>query len=663
MIAGIVLTTISVAQTARAQAVLLIHGSESHRAEDSQIKQLTDFLGLKLETLNAASIIDFARASQGATQPKVLAVLVSADVLSSLDLRLQSKLRGPNGLAAPILVFGVNSETSQQDLQKWSGGKVRLCAPLPNNLHPTSLHLSSTPQFDTTLAGTDIPAVTAPACKIAVNDSQTVTALLTEVFDGKSIPLLVKTASDRGDVYFVPELELIDRSWIGKPDSLLKAFSSIAPFLMFLKHEAGDYAWHLDGHYANLTIDDPWLTQPYGNLDYDRLLTDMQAHRFHTTIAFIPWNYDRSEPQVAALFRSHPEYFSVCLHGNNHAHREFGDYAANPLASQIQDIKQGVARMEEFHRLSGIDYDRFMVFPHGVAPEATFAALRKYDFLGTANSLNVPLDKSFPLDAVFFLRPFTNNYAGLLSLSRYSTEVPISHAALGVESYLGNPILFYAHQEAYLDDNREFLSAAGTLNRSVVDTKWASLGDIARHLNEIRERQDGDFDVRIFSNDAILSNPATRSAIFYITGNLPTDTTISKVLLDDNPAEYHIKDSHLELRLQLSPKQTRRLSVVYASEPEIVKEKVHRENLRIYGLRKISDFRDLYLSRHSWGRSLMNAYYGGRGEAFEAFVERRLVPLAGFAVCAIILLWVTVRRRRRGRVMRANKGSLASTPS
>ena len=88
-------------------------------------------------------------------------------------------------------------------------------------------------------------------------------------------------------------------------------------------------AWHTPGLYANLTIDDPWLTEPYGHLIYKGLLNEMEKADFHTTIAFIPWNYDRSEDEVAALFREHPDRFSVCIHGNNHDHREFYKYKTN----------------------------------------------------------------------------------------------------------------------------------------------------------------------------------------------------------------------------------------------------------------------------------------------------------------------------------------------
>jgi len=66
----------------------------------------------------------------------------------------------------------------------------------------------------------------------------------------------------------------------------------------------------------DLTVDDAWLREPYGYLQYSDLLQEMRRHNFHTTIAFIPWNYDRSEPDVISLFRANSDRLSICIHGN-----------------------------------------------------------------------------------------------------------------------------------------------------------------------------------------------------------------------------------------------------------------------------------------------------------------------------------------------------------
>ena len=70
--------------------------------------------------------------------------------------------------------------------------------------------------------------------------------------------------------------------------------------------------WHSPGHYANLTIDDPWFAESYGHLTYNGLLGEMEKANFHTTIAFIPWNYDRSEGFLAGKASARPRggYYS-----------------------------------------------------------------------------------------------------------------------------------------------------------------------------------------------------------------------------------------------------------------------------------------------------------------------------------------------------------------
>ena len=52
---------------------------------------------------------------------------------------------------------------------------------------------------------------------------------------------------------------------------------------------------------ACLIIDDPLLRPQYGCLNYKKLLEAMKAHNFFTEIAFIPWNYKRSNAKTVRL--------------------------------------------------------------------------------------------------------------------------------------------------------------------------------------------------------------------------------------------------------------------------------------------------------------------------------------------------------------------------
>lgn len=55
-------------------------------------------------------------------------------------------------------------------------------------------------------------------------------------------------------------------------------------------------------NHACIIIDDPLLRENYGFLNYRKLLDLMDKHDFHTSIAFIPWNYNRTDKNLATLF-------------------------------------------------------------------------------------------------------------------------------------------------------------------------------------------------------------------------------------------------------------------------------------------------------------------------------------------------------------------------
>jgi hypothetical protein len=643
---------VAIASAVHAQTVLLLHRGERNSDEVSRIQELVDWSGLKLESVDAASAQDLNRRATQLGHLKVLAVFVDADALSAIQPGIRAKLRKPDGAPAPVLIFGITAATDERLIQAWTGEAVRRCVFVDGRRTPKLLHVFSDPLFTRVLAGIDLPAVDAPVCRMEFGGAGarsilTTTGDTTAAAVAESTPTLVESRGRRGDVFLVPGLMQLDRRWAGQSWSLSDAFSSFAPFLFFLNAAAGDYAWRLDGQYANLTIDDPWLAQPYGNLDYGSLLAEMEKHRFHTTIAFVPWNYDRSDPGVARLLQAHPQYFSVCLHGNNHIHREFDTYADDPLAGQVANIKQGIARMEQFQQLTGIRYDRFMVFPHGIAPEATLAALKTYGFLGTANSLNVPLDKPFPTDPIFLLRSYTTSYGGLLSLSRYSVEAPVSQRDIAIQSFLGNPVLFYAHQGFFAGGAAAFNPVAETVNRIQPETKWVGLGELSRHLYQIRRREDGSFDVRMLSSEMALANPTSQEQVYHVSA-LTGRTTIAELALDSVASTFQQNGDTAEFVVRVPPHATRSVRIQYVSDLDLGRQDIAKRDLRGYLLRYISDFRDMQLSTQAWGRSVVGSYYAKSGGSIELFLERRWYLPAAVAVgCLILMLTWMLRRRTR----------------
>jgi hypothetical protein len=622
--------------------VVLIHGKRLYPTEEEMVRNLADFYGLTLYTVDASSQHAVKSAMSRMRNPGTLAVLTSQDALSELDWKqVQAALRRPKGLGIPILVFGVAAREDANELKLWSGGALKGCTPLPNDFRPKRLEVGSVGALTRTLAGLELPVVNSATCSMQFESAPAIQTVLTVRGDGGvSAAVLVHAKFKATETFFVPQTEPFDLSGLGKPRSLPEVFSSMAPFILFLSYAAGDYGWHLDGHYANLTIDDPWLTQPYGHLDYPALLVEMEKHDFHTTIAFIPWNFDRSEPDIVTLFRAHPERFSICVHGNNHDHQEFGDYAINSLRDQIADIKQGIARMERFRTLTGIHYDRFMVFPHGVAPEETFAALKQYGFLGTANLVSVPLGATSP--PAFMLRPYTVAYANFLSLSRYPAGVKLPRLEIAIQSFLGNPILLYGHEDLFVQGIGAFNAFADYVNQIQPDSHWTNLGEIARHSHLVRRREDGGFEVRMFSNEMDLKNPTDRDAVFYIKREEDFSLTIRSLTIDGVPAALERSGNTLALRLVIPARQVRKLRVAYQNDLDLSREDIRKSDVRAYALRQISDFRDLYLSRFTWGRDIKKYYYRNGWDSIELHLEQKWWV---FVTC-MALAFVALRYRR-----------------
>ncbi len=409
--------------------------------------------------------------------------------------------------------------------------------------------------------------------------------------------------------------------------------------MMFLRYAAGDAAWHTPGNYANLTIDDLWLREPYGNVNYEKLLHEMEQHKFHTTVAFIPWNYNRSQPKLVALFAAHPGMYSICIHGNNHIHQEFGPLATHPLAKQSEDMRQAVARMEQFHTLTGIPYDRVMVFPHSVAPVATLAELKRANYLATANSLNVPSDSDPTSQVEVALRTTTLQYANFPSMRRYSAETDIPVSQLAIDSFLGNPILLYAHEGFFAGGMDRFDSTADTVNRLDPATQWRSLGDIARHSYVERLRSDGNYDVRLFTAVADIRNGGDHK-VDYLIEKAEDFAQPVTVFVDGAPFPYQRASGQLRLALSIGAGESRKIRIQYGDALNVAAIDISKKSLSVAIIRRLSDFRDDVLSRSALGRSFIRSYVNDEP------VWNRAVAI-GVAVL-LIALTLLLRRRRRG---------------
>jgi len=434
------------------------------------------------------------------------------------------------------------------------------------------------------------------------------------------------------------------------PVSKNEDFSPLFPVMMFLRHAAGERAWHSHGHYANLTVDDAWLTQPYGHLDYEALLAEMQKYNFHTTIAFIPWNFDRSEPKVVQLFSSHGDKFSICIHGNNHDHLEFGSYEDRPFSDQIADIKQALARMEKFQNLTSLHFDRFMIFPQEVVPPvATLQEFKEYNFVAAANAVMVPSGSVPPVDTLFPLRAVNLDFTSFPLVRRYSAEAKVPRWLIAINAFLDNPLLFYCHQTLFESGSGAFDPIAETVNQIEPGVHWGSLGSVAQHLYLERRRSDADYDVLAFSGDFILQNAGRQDTNFHVQKLEDGSVAIKSLTMDGQSVPYELSGGFLCFVVRVPSGAPRHVVLQYQNDLNLVAVDVSKSGLRIALRRRMSDFRDITLSRYALGRALTHFYYKNHLDDVEFKSEAALQILLILIVISaaaglLIRFWARTRR-------------------
>jgi hypothetical protein len=593
-------------RSATASDVLLLTRTGQHSAYQDQLSLAARFYGLDIRNVSIDGASESSKIARMLKTSDISAAVLSTGALEFLDPTATfNSLKRADGSRIPLLIMVDESTPNLESLSRWTGGLITSCRAYSERNEPWRLTFGSSRDILHQLSGVSIKSSTGPLCELV--PAGPVVALASAERKNERYATLVKVSSAT-PTEFVAAPMRPDAS--GRPNEMSQfqeTFARIAEFMIFLQFSAGERVWHLPGTYANLTIDDPWLTEPYGNLQYQGLLNEMDKHNFHTTIAFVPWNFDRNDPKIVEMFRSRKDRYSISVHGNNHNHQEFGDYRTQPYRGQVKDAEQALARMEKFTRTTGVAYDKVMVFPHAIAPAETLRILKTDQYWATVNSENVPLGSIAPSDPLFALRPWTLYYNEFLSLRRTSAEVPVRNANIAINAFLGNPQLFYVHQEVFEKGIDAFNPVADEINRLEPSVQWTGLGDLVQHLYLIRLRPDKDYDVMALSSNMVLANPTSQRIVCHI--RKPGIAGVRSVSVDGVAIDYAPSDGEFRFNVVLEPNQRRNIEVTYGEKVNLATVDTSKRSLVFAMDRRLSDFRDMTLSRSSLGKKIQLIYY------------------------------------------------------
>lgn len=585
--------------------------------------------------------IEFERGAATAPSETPTATVIEAGALDSLTA---TDLPAAN---LGLLIAGINPDTPAESLRMWAGEPVAPANQVILNERDSFVTVSTdAPEVTAELAGQELAVDIAEGTSLTMVGAQ---SILTYA-DGS--PLFVSVRRDGKPVFLLADLSVID-----PPGSSIRFydrgfFAEIAPYMMFLRQAFGDYAWHADGDYANLTIDDPWLDDRYGNLDFSELLAEMDRADFHTTIAYIPWNYDRpSSESVVALFKDRADRLSLCVHGNNHDHREFysyeekpgSDWPARPLAEQDADLRQGLARISAFEQSSGLPVARVMVFPHGIAPDDTLGLLKKYNFKATSNVGLVPLDTPMPEDSLFWLRPVSDRFGGGLASLDRAEPANRTRDEIAVDLFLDNPVLFVEHLRFFSDSRAAFNSTAQQVNATQPAVQWVGLGTLSQHLFRMRREDDSSWTVRAWSPDVLVRNPDRAPRQMRIVKADDGTVPVLQVLLDGQPVDsFQSQDGQIQISVPFAPYQQRRIQIVYANDLVVENEGLAKPDFRVNLLRHLSEIRDQHLTAGPLGAVIDRLYYDSN---LYQFGIKALLGAGAVLMLIPVSLIVLIRRK------------------
>jgi hypothetical protein len=380
-------------------------------------------------------------------------------------------------------------------------------------------------------------------------------------------------------------------SAVARDSGVLDLFCGVTPVFMFLQASSPDGFWHNQAPRACFIIDDPPLKQRYGFLEYRKLLDLMESAQFCTSVAFIPWNFRRSDPETANLFTSHPRQYSLAVHGCDHTSGEFGITDHDRLCGKSQ---LALDRMRHHAGLSGVAFDEVMVFPQGIFSTAAIEALKLCGYLAAVNSTPYPVDSPNGLTVRDVLDVTVSRFSNFPLFMRRNPE---KIAELAFDLFLGKPALLVEHHGCFQNGYDALGSAIEKLNSLDPRLEWSNLASICSQASLVKTAENGDIHVRCFTDRFFLRNTEEHPRKYLLFRQAGQGTP--QVLVDGKQAVHALKAGTLQIEILLAPGQAAEIEVrKQGSDAGFVPQKegaLYRTKVLIR--RNLSEFRDNYLDK------------------------------------------------------------------
>jgi hypothetical protein len=576
-----------------------ILNSTNPSQDDLSFSKLVNFLGVDCEFFNYNDYLADAGAYSELNNSNILAL--SASTLS--DIQSNQKLYEmfeslPGNVVEFVFVYGISSCPSVNNaLCSLSEGKIKSVNSLSSGEHNYEIN-SGFADICGQLSGLRFGRASKE-----VDFTLEVDEIENEIDNLITIsgqPLFLRLNKGNCQIFVSATKGLVDiQDTVDVNIRIKDFFSGLVPALMFLRHVFKDGCWHNDAALGCLIIDDPSLRRKYGFLNYAELLKVMDSFDFHTSIAFIPWNYNRSHHRVVELFKNNAHRYSLCIHGCDHTGGEFASVHYDELDYKT---KEALRRMVSHQAINGLVFDRVMVFPQEIFSSQSLEVLKSNNYLAAVSSGIAPFNDSRLVSIESLLQPAFLEYENFPIFHRRIPENVIDFA---LDLFFNKPIILFEHHDYFRHGYDDLGGFIRELNSLSVNIKWRNLEDVVKSSYLRKNDNSNIIEIKIYTNKALINNTngdiRTYKIIKTETGNIP----IKSVVINGKETGYNLDDNTLTVITDIEPGENIEVIIDYEDHfPNNGKNASIKNKIKVAMRRYLSDFRDNYVSNNKTLHSL-----------------------------------------------------------
>lgn len=565
------------------------------RELDTRIVRLAEFLGVPCETIALANVAEHVELQERNVSDQRSCFVVTAQTMEEWV--------GSDGLSAELVTFLLSRFTHLvvHGLRVDSFDSKLVRALSDGRLNAVEANDGESLNYEIDKDSRDICGAFAGLSFGPVNPAndhvlslascdQKVRQLIS--IGGQPFMALVKT--EGAEVIFVASESIADIGAEVGDAPMTAYFSKFVPQVMALRYAAGDECWRPSNAYASIIIDDPLLKEHYGFLEFDSLLRLTKEHTCHCTIAFIPHNFSRNSARIISMFCDNAAELSICFHGNDHTQGEFASTDRSHLNALLRVAED---RMGMHRKRTGLTCDKVMVFPQGGFSVEAMEVLKVHDFYASVNTIPYPAQSAMHLTIADLAQPAVLRYGGFPLFIRKPAR-QLQEPEVAFEVFFGRPVLIVTHHDAF-EHPEQLIDAVTRISSVAPEVEWCNLAAIVSNSSLKRLGRDGMQHVRAFSGTTQIFNASESIQRYSIEWDSSFDgTEVEAVAIDGTPCrDFEVSEAGIRITAELVPGASQTFSLIHRKDQSPAIDLGVRWKLKAFLRRRLSEFRDNYLSK------------------------------------------------------------------